>query len=95
MSLSGYFGLKMRKIEDTFPIGKYKMSPEQLGEVIRKVRKRQGLTQPQLAGAAGVGLRFLVELEGGKSTAHLGKALAVLEALGCKLVITTPEDAKR
>lgn len=71
------------------------MSPEQLGEVIRKVRKRQGLTQPQLAGAAGVGLRFLVELEGGKGTAHLGKALAVLDALGCKLVITTPEDARR
>lgn len=52
------------------------MSPQQLGEVIRKVRKRQGLTQPQLAGAAGVGLRFLVELEGGKGTSHLGKAVA-------------------
>jgi HTH-type transcriptional regulator / antitoxin HipB len=85
----------MSKAEDTFPIGKYKMSPEQLGEVIRRVRKRQGLTQPQLAGAAGVGLRFLVELEGGKGTAQLGKALAVLDALGCKLVITTPEDARR
>ena len=85
----------MGEIEDTFPIGKYTMSPEQIGEIIRKVGKRQGLTQPQLAGAAGVGLRFLVELEGGKGTSHLGKALAVLDALGCKLVITTPEDAKR
>lgn len=71
------------------------MSPQQLGEVIRKVRKQQGLTQPQLAGAAGVGLRFLVELEGGKGTSHLGKALAVLDALGCRLGITTPEDARR
>jgi hypothetical protein len=42
-----------------------------------------------------VGLRFLVELEGGKGTSHLGKALAVLDALGCRLVITTPEDARR
>lgn len=71
------------------------MTPKQIGELIRATRKRQGLTQPQLAAASGVGTRFLVELEGGKGTSHLGKALAVLDALGCKLILTTPEDAKR
>lgn len=61
------------------------MTPKQIGLKIRDVRKRQGLRQDQLAGAAGVGLRFLIELEAGKETAQLGKTLAVLNALGCKI----------
>ena len=56
--------------------------------------KAQGLRQPELAAASGVGLRFLVELERGKETAHLGKTLDVLAALGCALSITTPEDGQ-
>jgi y4mF family transcriptional regulator len=67
------------------------MTPEQIGKTIRELRKRQGLRQDQLAGAAGVGLRFLIELEAGKETAQLGKALAVLDALGCKIALTGPE----
>ena len=66
------------------------MSPKHIGEVIRQTRKAQGLRQDQLAAAAGVGLRFLVELEAGKSTAQLGKALGVLDALGCSLSIEIP-----
>ena len=46
-----------------------------------------------MAGAAGVGVRFLVELEAGKATAQLGKALAVLAALGCTLRIEPPPEA--
>lgn len=64
------------------------MTPKQIGLKIRDVRKRQGLRQDQLAGAAGVGLRFLIELEAGKETAQLGKTLAVLNALGCKIELT-------
>jgi len=67
------------------------MTPEQIGKTIRELRKRQGLRQDQLAGAAGVGLRFLIELEAGKETAQLGKALAILDALGCKIALTGPE----
>ena len=70
------------------------MTPEQIGISIRDMRKRQGLRQDQLAGAAGVGLRFLIELEAGKDTAQLGKALAVLNALGCKIELPGPEGAK-
>jgi len=68
------------------------MTPEDIGEIIRKTRKAQGLRQPELAAASGVGLRFLVELERGKPTAQLGKVLDVLSALGCTLSISTPED---
>lgn len=67
------------------------MTPEQIGITIRKLRKRQGLRQDQLAGAAGVGLRFLIELEAGKETAQLGKTLAVLKALGCNIEIIGPD----
>jgi hypothetical protein len=52
------------------------------------------LRQDQLAGAAGVGLRFIVDLEAGKQTAQIGKALQVLAALGCSLEITPPPEPK-
>ncbi len=67
------------------------MTPKQIGLKIRELRKRQGLRQDQLAGAAGVGLRFLIELEAGKETAQLGKTLAVLNALGCKIELIGPD----
>lgn len=66
------------------------LSPAEIGSTIRTVRKACGLRQDELAGVAGVGVRFLVELEAGKPTAQLGKALQVLDALGCSLQITPP-----
>jgi len=63
------------------------MTPAQIGQLVRRTRRAQRLRQDRLAGAAGVGVRFLVELEAGKATAQLGKALAVLAALGCTLRI--------
>jgi HTH-type transcriptional regulator / antitoxin HipB len=52
------------------------------GQAIRAARKAQGLRQDQLAGAAGVGVRFIVDLEAGKPSAQLGKALHVAATLG-------------
>lgn len=57
-------------------------SPQALGDALRSARKRLGLTQPQLALAAGVGVRFIVDLEGGKPTVRLDSVLRVIEALG-------------
>ena len=57
-------------------------SSQQLGEAIRFSRKQLTLTQPQLALAAGVGVRFIVELEAGKPTVRLAQVLRVIEALG-------------
>ena len=48
---------------------------EQLGDVMRAARKHLGLTQPQLALAAGVGVRFIVDLEAGKATLRLENVL--------------------
>jgi HTH-type transcriptional regulator / antitoxin HipB len=66
------------------------MTPKQIGQIVRQARRAQGLRQDQLAGAAGVGLRFIVELEAGKPTTQLGKVLTVLSALGCELQIKSP-----
>jgi len=66
------------------------LTPSDLGTLVRRVRKGQGLRQDQLAGVAGVGLRFIVDLEAGKPTIQLGKVLKVLETLGCAVTITPP-----
>jgi len=57
-------------------------TPQQLGTALRSARKHLGLTQPQLALAAGVGVRFIVELEAGKPTLRLENVLRVIYALG-------------
>ena len=70
------------------------MTPSGFGRIIRENRLNQGLRQAQLAAAAGVGLRFLIELERGKPTAQLGKALAIASALGCRVGVTPPRSRR-
>ncbi|MDP4576357.1 MAG: helix-turn-helix transcriptional regulator [Burkholderiaceae bacterium] len=55
---------------------------KQLGDALRAARKQLGLTQPQLALAAGVGVRFIVDLEAGKATLRLENVLRVIDVLG-------------
>jgi y4mF family transcriptional regulator len=71
------------------------MTPTELGKIARTARRAAGLHQDELAGAANVGVRFVIELEAGKPTAQLGKTLAVLEALGCRLSIESPPKIDR
>ena len=63
------------------------MTPNDLGPAIRAARRQQGLRQDQLAAAANVGVRFIVDLEAGKPTAQMGKTLTVLKALGLELAL--------
>ena len=70
------------------------LSTAEIGNIVRTTRKAAGLRQDELAGASGVGLRFIVDLEAGKSTAQIGKTLQVLAALGCSIDITTPPAPK-
>lgn len=58
-----------------------------IGLAIQRMRKEQGLTQLDVAGLAGLGNRFVVELEKGKETVQMQKALDVLALLGLELVI--------
>jgi len=58
-----------------------------LGKVIKQTRKDQKLTQLDLAALSNVGVRFIVDLEKGKNTSEIGKALNVIRMLGITLVI--------
>ncbi len=60
---------------------------EKLGHIVKQARKEQGLTQEQLAGTTGVGVRFIRELEQGKESCHIGKALIVVSMLGIDITI--------
>ena len=62
-----------------------------LGALIRNTRKAQKLTQEQLAGQSGVGIRFLRELESGKESSQIGKAFQVLNMLGLNCYLA-PRD---
>lgn len=64
----------------------------QLGSLIRKTRKEQGLTQIELAGLSGIGTRFLSELERGKASCELGKTLQILNMLGLNAYVTDGAD---
>ncbi len=58
-----------------------------LGRIVRQTRKEQGLTQEQLAATTGVGIRFIRELEQGKESCQIGKALTVVSMLGIDVTI--------
>lgn len=66
---------------------------EDLGVAIREERKRLKVTQKQLAMTAGVGLRYLIELERGKPTARVEGVFKVLQALGLNLSVSARSDA--
>ena len=62
-------------------------SVKDVGAAVRARRKELGLTQRELAEACGCGTRFLSELENGKPSIELGKALRVLGVLGLDIDI--------
>ena len=53
-----------------------------LSEYIKQKRKKNGLSQVELAERAGVGLRFVRELEQGKQTLRMDKVNDVLALFG-------------
>ena len=59
----------------------------EIGRLVRETRKKLGVTQRNLALTSGTGLRFIIELEQGKPTCQLEKALTVIRTLGLKLTI--------
>jgi HTH-type transcriptional regulator / antitoxin HipB len=71
-----------------------KMTPRQIGELIKATRKSLGVTQRDLAMTSGTGLRFIIELEKGKPTCQLGKVLTVLNTLGISMKLTPPVTDK-
>ena len=64
---------------------------KELGALVAKVRRAQGISQLELSQAADVGRRFVVELERGKETLQAGKLLKVVSMLGIGITFTEPQ----
>lgn len=79
-----------------FPIGNIMRprSTKELGGFVKALRRAQGLTQADLALTAGTNRRFIIELENGKPTCQIGKALRVLQTLGGQVEILPPRGVK-
>lgn len=58
-----------------------------IGRRIQTLRKKAGLTQKAFARRVGVGLRFIRDLEQGKSSVRLDKVTQVLAFLGHHLEV--------
>ena len=65
---------------------------EPIADFVRRKRKQYALTQETLSMKAGVGLRFVRELEGGKSTLRMDKVNDVLSLFGAQLGVVAEED---
>ena len=65
-------------------------SMKELGALVAKVRRTQGISQLELSQAADVGRRFVVELENGKETIQAGKMLKVMSVLGIRTQFAEP-----
>ena len=57
----------------------------ELSSFIKQKRSVSGLTQPELAEKAGVGLRFVREMEQGKETLSMDKVNQVLALFGYEM----------
>ena len=64
---------------------------DDLGTALRAARKARGLRLEDVALAAGVGIRFLSELERGKPSVRLEETLRVITALGVRLELEDPD----
>jgi HTH-type transcriptional regulator / antitoxin HipB len=68
------------------PVARIRTSRE-LGDHVRRIRTEQQLLQADIAGLAGTGNRFIVDLERGKPTLQLQKVLDVLDLLGLEVIV--------
>lgn len=60
----------------------------QLAKYVKEMRKRFGITQVDLSQKSGVGLRFVRELEQGKTALRLDKVNQVLALFGAEMTPT-------
>ncbi len=63
-----------------------------LALAIRSARKAQGIRQDELAAMIPASHVFIIDVERGKPTAHIGKVLSVLRELGIRVFVDVPES---
>jgi len=65
-----------------------------IADFVRQQRKHYRMTQRNLADRAGVGIRFIRELEGGKPTLRMDKVNVVLDMFGHRLGAVPEREEK-
>ncbi|MFZ2315878.1 MAG: transcriptional regulator [Gammaproteobacteria bacterium] len=80
--------MQMQTHSNDYNANETSYNAKEIGKLIKKTRKKLGVTQRSLALAAGCGLRFITELEHGKPTCELEKTLTVMKTLGIKFTLT-------
>jgi transcriptional regulator with XRE-family HTH domain len=67
-------------------------SGRDLGAALADVRQARGLTQDEVATAAGLERTYLAKIEAGSSVLRLDRALVALRALGARVTVTMDDD---
>ena len=71
---------------ENIPLRVYNHNMNKISECVKHERKKAGLTQEEFALRAGLGLRFVRELEQGKETVRLDKVNQALKMFGMETV---------
>lgn len=82
----------MVKDVEIIPVWDYYIYMNKIGQYIKEQRKKAGLTQEEFAIRAGLGLRFVRELEQGKETVRLDKVNQALGMFGMEVVAGKREE---
>lgn len=91
-NLTSPYGLYYTENDNSAPYGE-RMVPmitdaASFGQTLRNRRKKLGYTQAFLSEFSGFSVSFISDLENGKSTAELGKALRLANLLGLDCTLT-------
>ena len=82
-TLSGIF---FNFMSESIPVRVYIICMNSIDDLIKKERKKAGLTQKEFALRSGLGLRFVRELEQGKETVRMDKVNQALSMFGMEAV---------
>ena len=91
------FGLVYNEFDTNSPFGEERLfhmisDARSFGAALRQRRKELGYTQSFLSEFSGFSVSFISDLENGKSTAELGKALYLANLLGLDCSLTRRGD---
>jgi HTH-type transcriptional regulator / antitoxin HipB len=68
--------------------------PKYIGSAIEEKRKQEKMTQKDLADITGTSVKFISNVERGKSTARLDKVLDLIRAVGLRVYLTDGDVLK-
>ena len=85
--LTNYTRLRINELGRKFVMKQAARTTKQLGAIIRRERKRQGLTQSKLGEMVGLRQATISKLEAGEPATELQTLLDVLSALGLEICI--------